>query len=319
MHGLVAGAALGVLPWRANAAGWPERPVKLIVPFAPGGNTDGIARLIGQYLSQKLGQTFVVENRLGAGGIVAADTVARSAHDGYTLMMAALPQIAILPVLQKTNYDPIKDFAPISNVATNPFVLIVHKDVPVKSVAEFVAYVKAHKDTISYASAGVGSLSHLAMALFLKQAKIEMTHVPYKGNAPSLADVVAGHLPTMFSNLSDALPQMTAGNVRAIAVSGDKRAVQAPDVPTVAESGYPTYKALTWNGLVAPAGTPKEIIDKVAKVVEDACKEPAFAQKLAAYGVDPLGNTPEEFAKMIKEDMATWATALKAAGVEEVQ
>jgi tripartite-type tricarboxylate transporter receptor subunit TctC len=270
-------------------------------------------------LSEKIGQQFLVENKVGAGGALAADIVARAHPDGYTLFLPAVSVLTIVPKMMKVKYDPIKDFAPISNVATNPFVLIVHKDVPVKSVAEFVAYVKAHKDTISYASAGVGSLSHLAMALFLKQAKIEMTHVPYKGNAPSLADVVAGHLPTMFSNLSDALPQMTAGNVRAIAVSGDKRAVQAPDVPTVAESGYPTYKALTWNGLVAPAGTPKEIIDKVAKVVEDACKEPAFAQKLAAYGVDPLGNTPEEFAKMIKEDMATWATALKAAGVEEVQ
>jgi tripartite-type tricarboxylate transporter receptor subunit TctC len=275
--------------------------------------------MIAQRLSEKIGQQFLVENKVGAGGALAADIVARAHPDGYTLFLPAVSVLTIVPKMMKVKYDPIKDFAPISNVATNPFVLIVHKDVPVKSVAEFVAYVKAHKDTISYASAGVGSLSHLAMALFLKQAKIEMTHVPYKGNAPSLADVVAGHLPTMFSNLSDALPQMTAGNVRAIAVSGDKRAVQAPDVPTVAESGYPTYKALTWNGLVAPAGTPKEIIDKVAKVVEDACKEPAFAQKLAAYGVDPLGNTPEEFAKMIKEDMATWATALKAAGVEEVQ
>jgi tripartite-type tricarboxylate transporter receptor subunit TctC len=313
--GLVASSMLSP----AHAQAWPTRPVIIAVPFAAGGNTDGIARMIAQRLSEKIGQQFLVENKVGAGGALAADIVARAHPDGYTLFLPAVSVLTIVPKMMKVKYDPIKDFAPISNVATNPFVLIVHKDVPVKSVAEFVAYVKAHKDTISYASAGVGSLSHLAMALFLKQANIEMTHVPYKGNAPSLADVVAGHLPTMFSNLSDALPQMTAGNVRAIAVSGDKRAVQAPDVPTVAESGYPTYKALTWNGLVAPAGTPKEIIDKVAKVVEDACKEPAFAQKLAAYGVDPLGNTPEEFAKMIKEDMATWATALKAAGVEEVQ
>lgn len=301
----------------AFAQTWPQRPVMIIVPFAAGGNTDGIARMIGQRLTESLGQPFIVENKGGAGGALAAEIVARSNPDGYTLFVTAVSVLTIVPKMMKVRYDPIKDFAPISNIATNPFVLVVNKDVPVKTVAEFVAYVKANKDNLSYASAGQGSLSHLAMALFLKQAGIEMIHVPYKGNAPALADVIAGHVPAMFSNLSDTLPQAAGGTIRLIAVSGDKRAVQIPDVPTVAESGYPKYKALTWNGLMAPAGTPKEIIDKVAKVVESASKDPNFTKKLASYGVDAHGNTPEEFSKMIAADVATWADALQAAGIQQ--
>jgi tripartite-type tricarboxylate transporter receptor subunit TctC len=312
-----AGFAAACLASPALADTWPQRPVTIIVPFAAGGNTDGIARMIAQRLTESLGQQFIVENKGGAGGALAADIVARSKPDGYTMFVTAVSVLTIVPKMMHVKYEPIKDFAPISNIATNPFVLVVNKDIPVKSVAEFVAYVKAHKDTLSYASAGTGSLSHLAMALFLKQAGLDMVHVPYKGNAPSLADVIAGHVPVMFSNLSDTLPQIAGGNIRAIAVSGDKRAPQLPDVPTVAEFGYPKYKALTWNGLVAPAGTPKEIIDKVAKIVEDATKDPAFAKKLAAYGVDPLGNTPEEFSKMIEADIATWAAALQAAGIKQ--
>ena len=300
----------------AVAETWPQRPVTIVVPFAAGGNTDGIARMIGQRLTEALGQPFVVENKGGAAGALAAEIVARAKPDGYTLFVTAVSVLTIVPKMTKVKYDPIKDFAPISNIATNPFVLVVNKDLPVKNVADFVAYVKAHKDT-PYASAGQGSLAHLAMALFLNQAGINMVHVPYKGNAPALADVIAGHVPAMFSNLSDTLPQATAGKIRLIAVSGDKRAVQIPDVPTVAESGYPKYKALTWNGLVAPAGTPKEIVDKVAKVVEQAAKDPAFAAKLASYGVDPLGNTPDEFSKMIAADIVIWADALKAAGITQ--
>ena len=303
----------------AFALSWPQRPVTVVVSFAAGGNTDGIARMIGQRLSEALGQPFIIENKGGAGGALAADIVARARPDGYTMFVTAVSVLAIVPKMDKVAFDPIKDFAPISNIATNPFVLVVNKDVPVKTVADFVAYVKARNGNLAYASAGVGSLTHLAMALFLKQAGIDMVHVPYKGNAPALADVMAGQVPAMFSNLSDALPQAAGGNIRLIAVSGDHRAVQIPDVPTVAESGYPQYKALTWNGLVAPAGTPKEIIDAAANVVEQAVKDPQFAAKLAAYGVDPLGNTPAEFANTIAADIATWANALQAAGIQQQQ
>jgi tripartite-type tricarboxylate transporter receptor subunit TctC len=194
---------------------------------------------------------------------------------------------------------------------------VVNKDIPVKSVAGFVAYVKEQKNKLSYGSAGQGSLMHLSMALFLKAAGIDMIHVPYKGNAPALSDVIAGHVPAMFSNLSDALPQIAAGSVRPLAVSGSKRAPQIPDVPTVAESGYPNFNAITWNGLVAPAGTPKEIVEKVAREVAAAVGDAKFVEKLAGYGVDPLGNTPEEFSRMIAADVATWAAALEAAGIQQ--
>ena len=311
------GLAASCLTVAAFAQTWPERPVTIIVPFAAGGNTDGIARMIGQRLSDALGQPFVIENKPGASGALAADFVAHAQPDGYTLFVTAAPVLAIVPKMLTVRYDPVRDFAPISNIATNPFVLVVHKDVPAETVAGFVAYVKAAKNMLSYASAGQGSLAHLAMALLLNQAGIEMIHVPYKGNAPALADVIAGHVPAMFSNLSDALPQAGGGQIRLLAVTGETRAKQIPDVPTVAESGYPKYRALTWNGLVAPAGTPKAIIDKVATQVALATTDAKFAEQLAGYGVDPLGNTPAEFARMIADDVALWADALRAAGIRQ--
>ncbi|MGB8550446.1 MAG: tripartite tricarboxylate transporter substrate binding protein [Xanthobacteraceae bacterium] len=313
---LAAALAVG-LAEGARSQDWPQRPVTVIVPFAAGGSTDGIARSIAQWLSDNLGQQFVVENRAGAGGAIAAELAARAPADGYTLFVASLPQIAIVPAISKTRYDPVKDFVPISVIGTNPFVLAVNKDVPVKTIAEFVAYVRAQPQPLSYASAGVGSLTHLSMALFLKLAGIDMVHVPYKGGAPAMSDVVAGHVPAIFSNLSDALPQAAAGNIRLIGVSSDKRAAQIPDVPTVVEQGYPTFKTMTWNGLMAPAGTPPQTIERVASEVERAAKDPAFAERLGRLGVDPLGNTPAEFAALIAADIPLWAEAVKIAGVKE--
>jgi tripartite-type tricarboxylate transporter receptor subunit TctC len=217
-------AIAAALPSPVHAqADWPQRPVTLIVPFAAGGNTDGIARMTAERLSNAFGKSFVVENRPGAGGAIAAEMVSKAAPDGHTLFIAALPVMAIVPAINKVRYDPIKNFQPISNIATNPFVIVVNKDIPVKNLKEFVDYVAARKGQLSYGSAGIGSLNHLSMALFLKKAGLDMTHVPYKGNAPALADVVAGHIPAMFSNFSDALPQAKAGNVRMIALSSDKR------------------------------------------------------------------------------------------------
>ena len=299
-----------------QAQDWPNRPVKIIVPFAPGGNADGMARIIGQRLGEVFGQTFVVENRTGAGGTIAVQDVARSPRDDYTLLWGVQPQIVIIPAMQKVNYDPVKDLAPISVLATNPFVLVVNGKLPAKSVTEFVAYVKAQPGKLSYGSSGIGSVAQLAMALFLKRAGLDMTPVHYRGNAPALADVVAGHVPVMFSSLADALPQAQAGNVRLLAISGSKRAAQVPDVPTVAEAGYAGYSVITWNGLMAPAETPKLIVNQIAAEVARAVKDPAFAERLTKFGVDPLGNNPAEFATLIAAEIPVWIEAVNIAGVK---
>jgi tripartite-type tricarboxylate transporter receptor subunit TctC len=301
----------------AAAQAWPQKPVTIVVPFAPGGNTDGIARLAAQRLTETFGKQFIVENRGGASGAIAAEQITRAEPDGYTLFVAALPVMAIVPAMNKVKYDPVKDFAPISNIATNPFVLVVNEAFPAKTLAEFIAHVKTQDGKLSYASAGTGSLTHLSMALFLKQAGIEMIHVGYRGNAPALADVIAGHVPAMFSNLADVLPQMSSGKLRLLAVSSEKRVSQAPDVPTVAESGYPKFKTQTWNGLLARKGTPQEVIDKVAQEIAKAAKDPKFIEKLAGFGADAQGNTPQEFAKMIADDVALWAEAVDVAGVKQ--
>lgn len=311
---LAAGVAAAV-PRRAFANDWPKHSVKLIVPFAPGGNTDGIARLIGQRLGGKFGETFVIENRLGAGGIVATSALARSLPDGYTMMMVALPQIAILPALEKTDYDPVKDFTPISNVASNAFCLVSNPAFEPKTLSEFVAYVKARPGQLTYASGGTGSLSHLTMVLFLQRADLNMVHVPYKGGAPAITDVMGNQVPVYFGNLSEALPQAGRG-LRPLAVSGIKRAAKLPNVPTVAESGYPGFRSETWNGLIAPAGTPQAIVDAVAAEVKNALKDSVISQRLDSYGVDPIGSTPVEFAQTIASDIAQWSAAIKSANIK---
>jgi tripartite-type tricarboxylate transporter receptor subunit TctC len=314
--GLAAGAATALLSSGVRAQTWPQKPVTVIVPFAAGGNTDGIGRMVAQRLGDAFGKSFVVENRPGAGGAIAAEMVKRAAPDGYTLFIAALPVMAVVPAMLDVRYDSQKDFAPISNIGTNPFALVVNKNIPARTLQGFIAYARASKVQLAYGSAGVGSLNHLSMALFLRRAGIEMIHVPYKGNAPAMSDVVAGHLPAMFSNLSDALPQVAGGNVRMLAISSEKRSALAADVPTVAESGYPNFNVVTWNGLMAPAGTPPDIIDRLAKEIAAAVKDPPFAARLVDYGVDPLGDTPAEFAATLAKDIPLWAEAVAVAGAK---
>jgi len=310
---VLAGTTISV---STQAQYWPQKPIRIIVPYAAGGNSDGMARIAAQRLTAAFGQAFVVENRLGANGAIAAEAVARAPADGYTLLWGVTPPITINPAMTKVNYDPIRDFAPISVVGVNAFVLLVNRNFPPKTVAEFVAYVRAQPNKLAYAEGSAGSLTHLAMVLFLKRAGLDMTNVSYRGNAPALTDVVAGHLPTMFSNVSDAIAQASAGTIRLLAVSGAKRAPQIPDVPTIAESGFPGFNVLTWNGLMAPAGTPKEIVDRIAAEIARAVKDPQFIARLEQYGADPLGNTPEEFAAMISADTAVWAEVIKSTGLK---
>jgi len=301
----------------AQPNAWPLQPIKIVVGLAAGGLTDTITRIIAQPLGEQLGQPIVVENRPGAAGTIAAEVVARGAADGYTLVMGNLPQMVILPAMQTTKYDPLKDFAPISIVGSNPFVLCVNPKLPVHTLAEFIAYVKERPGQLAFGSGGIGNGTHLSMAYFLKLAGLDMIHVPYKGGAPAMADLVAGHVVANFSSSSDALPQVKAGTVRAIAVSGGSRSPKLPDVPTISELGYPTFKTITWNGLMAPAQTPKEIVNRVAAEVARAVKEPAVVEHMGNQGIDPIGNTPEEFTAAIKADVALWTEAVNAAGVKE--
>ena len=313
--GLFAVATMA-LATASQAQEWPQRPVRILVPYAAGGNSDSMARLAAQRLSEAFGQQFVVENRVGSNGGIAGEAVARATPDGYTLLWAVQPPLTISPAMTKVPYDPQKDFAPISVVGTNPFVLVVNRDVPAKTVAEFIAWAKPQQGKLSYAESSVGSLTHLSMALFLKRAGLEMTNVSYRGNAPALTDVIAGHLPTMFSNLSDALPHARSGAIRMLAVSSESRVPQAPDVPTVAETGYPGYKAVTWNGLMAPASTPKPVVDKIAAEIAKASKDPGFVDKLTKFGADPSGITPAQFAELVAADLKLWAEAVAIAGVK---
>jgi tripartite-type tricarboxylate transporter receptor subunit TctC len=301
----------------AQPNAWPQQPVKIVVGLAAGGLTDTITRIVAQPLGEQLGQPMVVENRPGAAGTIAAEVVARGPADGYTLVMGNLPQMVIIPAMQTTKYDPLKDFAPISIVGSNPFVLCVNPKLPVHTLAEFIAYVKERPGQLAFGSGGIGNGTHLSMAYFLKLAGLDMIHVPYKGGAPAMADLVAGHVVANFSSSSDALPQVKAGTVRAIAVSSGTRWPKLPDVPTISELGYPKFKTITWNGLMAPAKTPKEIVSRVAAEVARAVKEPAVIEHMGNQGIDPIGSTPEEFAAAIKDDVALWTEAVNAAGVKE--
>ena len=310
-------AAATLLAAPARAQAWPARPVKILVPFAAGGNTDIIARLVGRQLSELFKEQFVVENRPGANGAIAADAVARAPKDGYTLFMAALPQIAIFPAMTKVTYDPVGDFAPVSNVGFNPFVLSASaKLTAVKTLAEFVAHGRDSKTNLFYGSGGIGSLGHLSMALLLARAGVKMDHVPYQGGGPAMNDLVAGQLPFYFANLSEVTPHAKTGAINVIAVSSERRIPQLPDTPTVAESGYPGFKTLTWNGLLAPAGTPRDIIDALAAKIALAVKNPELRAAFDGFGVTPVGDSPEAFRATIAADIPLWAEAVKLAGLE---
>ena len=295
---------------------WPQKPVKVIVPFPPGGVTDSLARITAEWLTQRLGQPVIAENRPGASGAIAAELVARAEPDGYTLFSAATPQLAIVPHVQKISYDPVKDFAPISIVGTNPFALGCNQRIAATNLKQLVDYARAHPGELSYASPGSGSVGHLTMALFLARAGLKMEAVLYKGGGPAIADVVAGHVPCYFGNLNEILPHAGGGKINVLAVSGATRAPQLPRVPTVAEQGYPGFRTITWNGYVAPAGTPKEIVERVAREIAAGCNDAAFAGRLEKIGVDPVCGTPAEFERAVRDDLALWKEAVQAAGIK---
>ncbi|MDX3905958.1 MAG: tripartite tricarboxylate transporter substrate binding protein [Pigmentiphaga sp.] len=305
-----------IAPLLAQASNWPERSIRVIVPFAAGGNTDGIARLTAERLTQSLGQSVVVENRPGANGSIAAQAVQRADPDGYTLLMAAMPIIAILPKVQKVPYDPVKDFVPISNIGSNPFALGIGKNVPATNLKEFVELVRKSPGRYNYASGGSGSVSHLSGALFLKRTGLEMMHVMYKGDAPAMAAVLGGEVSMYFGNLSAIAPQAKAGNVRMLAVSSSRPTPLFPDVPAIADT-YPGFETLTWNGLMAPAGTPRAVVNRIADEVRRLGRDSAFVDRLAALGVDVVADGPDELAATVQSDIALWTDAVKAADLKE--
>jgi len=306
-----------LFPLCAQAQSWPQKPVKVIVPFPPGGVTDTLARITADWLTQRLGQPVVPDNRPGASGAIAADLVARAEPDGYTLLAAATPQLAVVPHVQKITYDPIKDFAPIAIVGKNAFALGCNSEkTPANTLKEFVDYVRARPGQLNYGSPGVGSIGHLTMALFLARADLKMEAVIYNGGGPAMADVVAGHVNCYFGNFNEILPHAGSGRVRVLATSGEKRAHQLPDVPTVAEQGYPGFRTETWNGLVAPAGTPHEIAERISREIAAGCRDSAFVARLDKIGVDPVCSTPEQFANAIREDLRLWKDAAAAAGMK---
>ena len=314
---LIAAFAVLAATSAAQTQAWPQRPVKVLVPFAAGGNIDVMGRLASARLSEAFGQQFVVENRVGGNGTIATEAVARAPADGATLLWASTSVIAIFPAISKVGYDPVKDLAPVSLFGVAPQVLIVNPKFPAQSVADFIAHVKAQKEKLAYAGGGgPGSASNLLMSLFLKRAGLEMTNVSYRGTAPALSDLIAGHIPTMFVPISEALPQARAGLIRMLAVSSGTRSREAPEVPTLAEQGFPGFHMVSWTGMMAPAGTPKEIVDRMAGEFARALKDPQFVEHMQKAGVEPAADpSPAEFSAFIAKEITLWGEAVKTAGV----
>jgi len=317
LAGLAVGLALAIPVLSQAPATYPNRPVKLVIPFPPGGPLDIVGRTIAQKLTEAWGQSVVVDNRPGAGGNIGADIVAKSAPDGYTILMGALSTHAVNPSLYaKMPYDAIADFAPITLVAVTPNVLVVNATLPVDSAKEFVAYAKANSGKLAFGSGSNGSAGHLAGELFKVDIGAEIVHVPYKGGAPATQALLAGDTQFMFDNLANAMPQVKAGKLKALAVTTAQRSKLAPDLPTMAEAGLPGFDISTWFGLFAPAGTPKEIIAKWNAEVAKILNSPEMREKLVAQGAEPAPTTPEQFAAFVKSEIPKYAKIVKASGAK---
>ncbi|BEG73374.1 tripartite tricarboxylate transporter substrate binding protein BugE [Achromobacter xylosoxidans] len=298
----LAGLCLSGAAQAADA--YPNKPIRLIVPFAAGGTTDIVARVVAEGLGRELGQAVVVENRGGGGGSIGADALARSAPDGYTLGVATVSTMATNPATNPKNpYNPLKDFAPITNMVNVPNVLTVNPSVPAKNLAEFIALLKANPGKYSYASSGAGGIGHLDGELFKSLTQTDMVHVPYRGSGPALNDVIAGQVNAQFDNLPSSMPHIQAGKLRALAVAAPKRLPALPDVPNFAEGGLPEMDNMAWYGLVAPAGTPQAVIDRIHDATVKALKDPKIVQRLADGGSLVDGNTPAEYAAQIKREL----------------
>jgi tripartite-type tricarboxylate transporter receptor subunit TctC len=305
------------VPALAQTQPFPSRPIKLVVPFAPGGGTDFFARVLAPKLGDELGQPVIVDNRPGGATNIAAEFVAKALPDGYTLMLSSLTTFAINPALFTVlPYDPVKSFSPVGLTGRFPFLLVVNANVPVDSVAKFVAYYKSKAGSLSYGSSGIGSVHQLGMDLFLRRAGIEGVHVAYKGAGPAVQDLIGGQIPAMLLDVATALPQLKSGRIRALAVASKERLPTMPDIPTLAESGYPGFEATTWQGLVAPAQTPAPIIQKLNAALERTLADPDVRKRLLEAGIEPLKSTPEEFTTYQRAEIQKWSEVIKHAGIK---
>jgi tripartite-type tricarboxylate transporter receptor subunit TctC len=310
-------ASLLISPAIAQAA-YPSRTIKMIVPYPAGGTTDLLGRMVADQLKAGLNANCIVENKPGAGTTLGADQVARSEPDGYTLLMATSTTLAINKTLYKNlPYDPVKDFAPIALVAGVPFALIINPMLPAKTLAEFIAYAKSKPGELAYGSAGNGSPQHLGAEMLRTAAGIDIRHVPYRGSVPAMLDVIAGHIPFMIVDLQPALQQIREGKVRVLGVTTPKRVAASPDIPTLAEAGLPGFELVAWQGVVAPAGVPRAIIDQLAAQIAKLMADAATRDKLTLLSLEPLtGSTPDSFAAYVKTEVARWAVVVKNSGAE---
>jgi len=298
------------------SAQYPNRPIKMIVPFPPAGATDIVGRIVAAKLQERLGQPVVVENRPGAGGSLGSDVAAKSAPDGYTILMATSSTHSIGPVLQKLPYDPIKDFAPITHVANVPNVLVVSPKLPVNNLSDLIKLARSQPGKLNYASAGIGSITQLNLEKLKLIAKLDIVHVPYKGTQLSIPDLASGNVAMLFDSLASALPNIKSGNVRPIVLNAPTRSALLPEIPTLAEAGMPEFDLYTWFGMFAPAGTPAEMVARLQREVVAGLKSPDVLERFAAVGAEPVGSTPAEFVERIRSDAASWAEVIRTANIK---
>lgn len=310
------GLGLLIAAGSSLAQTFPTKPVRFVVPFAAGGSTDTLARAIGVRLPEYLGQQVVIDNRTGANGDIGMSLVAKAAPDGYTIVLGYVANLGIGPSLYKMPYDPVKDFAPITQVAGASNIIVAHPSVPAKNLKEFITYARANPGAVNFATSGVASVGHLTGEYLNDRAGMKMVHVPYKGSGQAISDLVGGHVKMMISGMASTLPHVKTGKLRALAVTGLQRSDAAPDVPTIAESGFPNFEARSWFGVLAPANTPKPIITRLHADIVKALQQPDVKQRLTAIGFDIVGSTPEEFGAYIKSEIKKWEKVVKASGAK---
>ena len=294
----------------AFAQDWPAKTISIVVPYAPGGYTDSVGRITARFLEKELGQTVIVENRAGAGGIVGTDLVSKSNADGYTLCMCSVGAVSVAPVAQKVEYDPVRDFTPISIVSEIPQTFIVNPKVPVNTIEEFVAYAKENPGKLDYGSSGAGGLMHFSVQLFQSKTGTEMIHIPFGGGAPATAAVVSGEVDFTFTNMTDALPQLEAKTVRGLAVTSEQRSPFLPDLPTVSETVAPGFSAVSWNGVMAPAGLPEDVVTRLSDALKKMAEDPGVKEAMGKIGATPVFITPEQYAERISSEVAQWKATL---------